>query len=214
MTTITLAPRLTKFVFTSHITFSVGWLGAVAVFLALAITGLTSQDIQLARSAYLAMELSGWFVIVPFGLASLLTGLIQAMGTKWRLFKHYWIVVKLFLTVAATILLLLHMQPIEYLAGIASETSFSTDRETGLRIQLIADAGAAILLLLATTTISVYKPWGQIRPRQKKFEGEYITQDKRQINKRTWGFYVIVGLFGLLILFIIIHLLGSGMPGH
>ncbi len=91
--------RITKLVLTSHITFSVGWLGAVAVFLALAITGLTSQNIQLARSAYMAMEMSAWFVIVPFCLASLFTGLIQALGTKWGLFKHYWIVVKLFLTI-------------------------------------------------------------------------------------------------------------------
>lgn len=211
---MTLTPRLTKFVFTSHITFSVGWLGAVAVFLALAITGLTSQNSQLARSAYLAMELSGWFVIVPFGFASLSTGLIQALGTKWGLFKHYWIVVKLFLTVAATILLLLHMQPIEYLAGIASETSFLTDQETGLRIQLIADAGAALLLLLTTTTISVYKPWGLIRPRQQRLEKQNTKQNKRPVNKRTWRFYVIVGLIGLLILFIIIHLLGGGMPRH
>jgi hypothetical protein len=209
---MTLTPRLTKFVFTSHITFSIGWFGAVAVFLVLAITGLTSQNSQLARSAYLAMELSGWFVIVPFGLASLSTGLIQALGTKWGLFKHYWIIVKLFLTVAATVLLLLHMQPIEYLAGIASETYFSTDQETGLRIQLIADAGAAILLLLATITISVYKPWGLIGPRQKKIKSENITQDKRPINKRTWGFYVII--IGLLVVFIIIHLFGGGMNGH
>ena len=199
---------------TSHLTFSVGWFGAVSVFLALAITGLTSQDTQLARSAYLAMELSGWYVILPFGLASLSTGLIQALGTRWGLFKHYWIVVKLFLTVAATILLLLHLQPISYLAGIAADTSFSTDQETGLRIQLIADAGAAILLLLAITTISIYKPWGLIRPKQNKMERQSIPPDKQLINKKTWGFYVIIGLIGLLILFIIMHLFGSSMHGH
>ena len=36
--------RLSKAILTSHITFSVGWLGAIAVFLVLAITGLTSQE--------------------------------------------------------------------------------------------------------------------------------------------------------------------------
>ncbi len=41
-----MTPRLSKFMLTSHITFSVGWLGAVVVFLALAITGLTSQNLQ------------------------------------------------------------------------------------------------------------------------------------------------------------------------
>jgi len=56
-----------------HITFSVGWLGAVAGFLTLAIAGLTSQDAQMVRAAYLAMELIGWFVIVPASLGALLT---------------------------------------------------------------------------------------------------------------------------------------------
>ncbi len=47
---MTMTPRLSKAVLTSHITFSVGWLGAVVVFLILAITGLTSQDIQTSRA--------------------------------------------------------------------------------------------------------------------------------------------------------------------
>ena len=41
------------------------------------------------RGAYLAMDLIGWFVIVPLSLASLLTGLVQALGTTWGLFRHY-----------------------------------------------------------------------------------------------------------------------------
>lgn len=160
-----LTPKLSRLVLISHITFSVGWLGAVVVFMVLAITGITSEDSQLARSAYLAMDISAWFVIVPFCLASLFSGIVQAICTKWGLFKHYWIVVKLVLTVFATILLLLHMKPISYLAGIASEASFFPSQESGLRIQMIADAGIAILLLLAITTISVYKPWGRIKMR-------------------------------------------------
>jgi hypothetical protein len=75
-------PRLRKFALTAHVTSSVGWLGAVAGFLALAVAGLTSQNAQMARAAYLAMELITWFVIVPLGLASLLTGLVQSLGTS------------------------------------------------------------------------------------------------------------------------------------
>lgn len=209
-----LTPRLSKLVLTSHITFSVGWLGAVAVFLILAITGLTSQDIQLTRSAYFSMELSGWFVIVPFCLASLSTGIIQALGSKWGLFKHYWIVVKLFLTLVATILLLLHMQPISYLAGIAADASFSNTQESGLRIQLIADAGAGILLLLATTTISVYKPWGKLQFRLPDNNQPIEKQDKKTSAKKSWGFYILIGLISLVVLFIIVHLFGGGMNRH
>src|SRR5215207_577011 len=98
-----MAPRLRKFTLTAHVAFSVGWLGAVAGFLALAIAGLTSQDAQKVRAAYLAMELIARFVIVPLNLASLLTGLVQSLGTKWGLFRHYWILVKLLITILSTI---------------------------------------------------------------------------------------------------------------
>jgi len=63
-----------KLALTTHITSSVGWLGSVAAFLALAIAGVASQESQIVRAAYLAMHPITWFVIVPLGLASLLTG--------------------------------------------------------------------------------------------------------------------------------------------
>lgn len=155
-----MAPGLRKFALTAHVTFSVGWLGAVAGFLALAVAGLTSPDAELVRAAYLAMGLTGWFVIVPLSLASLLTGLVQSLGTEWGLIRHYWILFKLLITIFATILLLVHMQPISYMAGVAAETTLSSADLRGLRIQLVADAGAALLALLVATTLSVYKPRG------------------------------------------------------
>jgi hypothetical protein len=71
-----LTPRLRKFALTAHVTASVGWLGAVVAFLALSLAGLTSQNPQTVRGAYLVMELTGWVVLVPLSLASLLTGLV------------------------------------------------------------------------------------------------------------------------------------------
>jgi ABC-type thiamin/hydroxymethylpyrimidine transport system permease subunit len=157
---MTMTPRLRKFALTAHVTSSVGWLGAVAAFLALAVAGLTSQDAQMVRAAYLAMELTGWFVIVPFSFASLVTGLVQSLGTEWGLFRHYWIQAKLLIATLATIVLLVHMQPIDYMAGAAAETSLSSADLRQVRIQLVADAGAALLVLLVATALSVYKPRG------------------------------------------------------
>lgn len=156
-----MTPRLRKFALTLHITVSVGWLGAVAAFLALAVAGLVSQDEQIIPAAYLAMELTTWYVIVPLAFASLLTGLIQALGTRWGLFRHYWVLAKLLVTILATLLLLVHTQPIRIMADIAREASLSTADAGRLQIQLVGDAGAALLALLVTTTLSVYKPPGK-----------------------------------------------------
>jgi hypothetical protein len=152
-----MTPRLRKFVLTAHVTFSVGWLGAVVAYLALAVAALTSQNAQTVRAAWIAMELTGWFVIVPFALASLLVGVVNALGTPWGLFRHYWVLVKLLLTVFATIILLLHMPTVSYFAGIAAGTNSAN--LAGLRGELI-HAGGGLLVLLVTTILSVYKPRG------------------------------------------------------
>ena len=173
-----LRPALRNFALTAHVISSVGWLGAVVAFLALAIAGLTSADAQLVRGAYVAMELTGWFVIVPLSVASLLTGLIQSLGTVWGLFRHYWVVFKLLIAVLATILLLVHMRPISYVASIAAKTTLFPAELRGLRIQLVADAGAALLVLLVATTLSVYKPRGVTPYGQRKQHEERADNKK------------------------------------
>jgi hypothetical protein len=148
---------------TAHVTVSVGSLGAVAAFLALAVAGLSSQDAQTMRGAYLAMDLTTRIVIVPLVLASLLTGVVSSLGTMWGLFRYYWVVVKLLLTVLATIVLLVQTRPIRLLADAAKGmTSFSADLR-GLQLQLVIHAAGGLLVLLVATTLSVYKPPGMTR---------------------------------------------------
>lgn len=165
---MTMTLRLRKCALTAHVTSSVGWLGAVACFLVLAIAGRTSQDAQLVRAAYLAMELTTWFVIVPLSLASPLTGLVMSLGTTWGLFRHYWVLAKVLITIPACIILLLHIQPIGHLARAVAETTLSSGDLAGMRIQLVANAGAAALVLLVATALSVYKPPGMTRYGQRK----------------------------------------------
>lgn len=155
-------PGLRKFALTAHVTTSVGWLGAVAGFLALAVAGLTSRDTLLVRAAYLAMELIAWFVIVPLSLASLLTGLVSSLGTTWGLFRHYWVLIKLLITVLSTIILLVHMQPVSYLAGVAADMTMS-GADLRPRIQMVVIGGASLVVLFVTTALSVYKPRGLTR---------------------------------------------------
>lgn len=152
-------PTLRKSALTAHVTSSVGWLGAVACFLVLATIGMTTADDRLARAAYVVLEPIGWAVIVPLSFASLVTGLIQAWGTPWGLFRHYWVVAKLLINVLATAALLVHMRPIGHLA----EAVALTDDLAGMRWQVTVDAAAAVVVLLVATALSVFKPKGRIR---------------------------------------------------
>jgi hypothetical protein len=119
---MTLTPGLRKFVLAAHLTFSIGWIGAVVAYLALGVSAVTSQDAQTVRAAWIAMELTGWFVIVPLAVAALLTGLVMSLGTPWGLFRHYWVLISLALTILATVVLLLHMPTVSSLADVARET--------------------------------------------------------------------------------------------
>lgn len=156
-------PGLGKLALTAHVTASVGWVGAVTAYLALAVAGLASQGAQTVRGAYLAMGVIASFVIVPLSLASLLTGLVQSLGTRWGLFRHYWILAKLLINLLASAALLVHMRPILYTAGVAVEKVLSRGDLRPLRIQLVVDAAAALAVLLVATALAVYKPRGVTR---------------------------------------------------
>ncbi|MEP6753633.1 MAG: hypothetical protein ABI959_12890 [Candidatus Dormiibacterota bacterium] len=156
---MTMTPGQRRFALTMHVVSSVGWFGAVAVFLALSIAGLTSHDSQMVRAEYLVMELIAWFVIVPLCVASVLTGIVSSVGTPLGLFRHYWVLIKLLLIIPSTIVLFVHMGPISLVSHVAAERALST-ADLGLQIQMVAAAGAALLVLLVVTALSVYKPRG------------------------------------------------------
>ena len=89
-----------------------------------------------------------------------------------ELFRHYWVLIKLIITALATALLLLHLQPVTHMAGIASVSDLSPTDMTGMRTQLVADAAAAILALLVTTVLSLYKPRGITKYGRMRLKGQ------------------------------------------
>jgi len=209
---MTMTPLVRKFALTAHVTSSVGWLGVVAGFLALAVAGITSQNPQMVRAAYLAMELIAWFVIVPLSLASPLTGIVQSLGTNWGLFRHYWILAKLLITIPATFVLLLHMQPIARIARVAADTTLSSADLGGLRIQLVANAGAALLVLIVATTLSVYKPQGMTRYGRKADGGDALGTGRNSTTRAQRWVYLLVIV--LVLSLVIHHLTGGGLGRH
>jgi hypothetical protein len=163
-----MSPSLRKFALTAHVTTSVGWMGAVASFIALAVAGLVSADGQTVRAVYIAMDVVARFVIVPLCFASVITGIVSSVGTEWGLFKHYWVLVKIVITIPSTIILLVHMQPISAMAQVAAETALGNHDFTRQRMQLMITAGLALIVLMVATVLSVYKPRGMTSYGQRK----------------------------------------------
>lgn len=213
-----MTPTLRKLTITAHVAFSVGWLGATAAFLVLSIAGLTSPRAEVVRGAFLSMDLISRFVIVPMCFAALVTGLVQALGTPWGLFRYYWVTLKFGLVIFATFALLVHQfavvaEAAKRVSGTATGTLFSADLGA-LKSELVRAPSLAIVLLLVVTTLGVYKPWGLTRYGQRK------QQERRKIEQQPdretrFGVKIFFAAIGVLVLFfIVLHLTGHGFQHH
>lgn len=205
--------NLRKLFLLLHTIFSVGWFGAVAVFFVLNTAALINPYNQLFRSLNFSMNLIAWYVILPFCLLSLATGIIQSLATPWGLLKHYWVAAKLILTLGATFLLVMHMPLINQTAEMTSERPSPNPGLHGLTINLFIKSGLALITLLATTTISIYKPWGKIHMRQ------YLNNDNKAMIKKDKSrlspkFYLFIGVTIVVIIFITMHLIKGRMGNH
>jgi hypothetical protein len=154
-----MAPRTRKLALVIHVGASVGWLGAVLSSLVLAVIGVASPDAALVRGIYLTLEVLGWYALIPLSIASLLTGLVQSLGTSWGLLRHYWVLVKLMMNLFATGVLLLYMQTLSFLAHAARPAANANTAQLGNPSPVLHAAGA-VVLLIAALTLSVYKPRG------------------------------------------------------
>ena len=157
-----MTPPVRKLALTVHVTASVGWAGALAVFLAHALASSMSQNDQIVRAAAVAMGLTAWLVILPLSIASLVSGLVQAFGTAWGLLRHYWVLFKLLLTGIATGVLLVKLQPISHLADTAVQAGLGSGDLIGLRTSLAVHAAGGLVVLLAAAALAIYKPEGRI----------------------------------------------------
>lgn len=160
-------PWLRKLMLTVHVLASVGWFGAAASVLALAVAALTARDT--GSALYQATEVIWRSTIIPVSVATLLTGIVQGLGTRWGLVRHYWVLTKLVITVAAVLLLALHTRSLlpalahaamDASAGVASASAHA---HGGMppRVHLVVASGGTMALLLAAASLSIFKPWGR-----------------------------------------------------
>ncbi|MGE0652294.1 MAG: hypothetical protein AB7P12_11165, partial [Alphaproteobacteria bacterium] len=154
-----MAPGLRRFVLFFHITTSVGFLGAVAAYIALAATALTAEPAG-ASAAWTASAVVAWYVVVPLAFASLIVGVVSGLGTPWGLFRYYWVLAKLFLTIVAVVVLLLQLETINFIASAALEGALPNGDHGAGGIGLLVHGVGGMVVLLIIVVLSIYKPRG------------------------------------------------------
>ena len=149
-----LSPGLRKLVLAAHALVAVGWFGIVVAKLVLELAAVTGKDAEIPEAAYLFMGLFDRALFPPMALGTLLTGIVLSVGTAWGLFRHYWIMAKLVLTVAVIV------TGVVFVGAWLEEARAAASGPAAVR--LVYASLAHLLMLGAATVISIYKPWGRI----------------------------------------------------
>jgi hypothetical protein len=212
------APALRRFTFTTHVTSSVGWLGAVFVFLALAAIGLTSQEERTVRGVYLVMAPAAWFVLVPLAHAALFSGVALSLGTPWGLIRHYWVALKLVITAFSTVILMIYMGTFRQMADLAADPV----AELGLvrNPSPLLHAILALMLLLGATVLAIYKPFAltpygtRQQMSAKSIASVPLPPMAAGEPRRRWEYVLWIAGLAILAAIIVSHLLSSGAHGH
>ena len=157
-----LAQGARRWVLAVHIAVSVGWIGAVLGYLALDVTTVASDDPSTLRASYAAMEIVALRAIVPLAVAALVTGIIISLGTRWGLFRHYWVIFSFFLTILALVVLLVETRTISAYAAIALDPTTTDAKLRALPSTLPHSIGGTIVLLVVLA-LNLWKPRGVTR---------------------------------------------------
>jgi uncharacterized membrane protein len=155
-----MSPALRRAALAVHVISSVGWIGAAFAYLALGIAAAMSEQPPTIRAAWVAMELTGWVVIVPLGVLAFLTGLVMSLGTVWGLVRHYWVIFAFVLTTVALAVLLLHMPSVTATARVARTTDDATVLQLGGDV---LHPALGLLVLMVVAVLNLYKPRGTTR---------------------------------------------------
>jgi len=158
-----LGRRARKVALIAHIVAAGAWIGIDVVLGVLVFTALLTSDTGTEALCYQALELFAVWPLIITGLATLVTGIILGLGTRYGLIKWWWVFVKLVMNVILVVLVVFLLRP-----GIADAADYGSALADGQRLDLDVSglpfppivSGAA---LLVATVLSVVKPWGRLR---------------------------------------------------
>ncbi|CCB75872.1 MULTISPECIES: hypothetical protein [Streptomycetaceae] len=152
----------------AHVVVSVGWLGTTLTLLTLAIAGATARDPATVAAAYRAMRVVADWLLPVVSVSSLVSGVALALGTRWGLARHRWVVVKFWLTLAATAASALALRLV---IGEAADAVTAGKPVGSTARTLLAAPSVALCLYTFLTAVSVLKPWGPTRRGHRRAPG-------------------------------------------
>ena len=157
-----LTSRTRKLWLLAHIVAAGLWLGIDLVLGILVTTALTTADPTTIETAYRALSMFAITPLIAVSLATFATGVVLAWGTKYGLIRYWWVATKLALNIVLTLLIIFGLsETIRTTAANASLYSLEGPPDIS---SLLAPPIVSTAALLFATVLSVFKPWGRIKP--------------------------------------------------
>lgn len=138
-----------------HVAASVGWMGAGAANVVLALTAVDAP-VAVQRSCYLMIDQIDAYLVIPLAFAALASGVLVSVLTPWGLARYWWVLVKLVLTVAV----ILYSTFGVGVWVLESIDATGLGRMSHVQPQLAYGAMANLVAFLFMTWASIAKPWG------------------------------------------------------
>jgi hypothetical protein len=140
-----------------HIATSVSWLGSAYVTLIVCLAAALSVDPAFRLGCYEVLALLNRAVNIPLAFLMLVTGFVLALGTRWGLVRHRWIVTKL----ALSVVVILANQRLTVPGVAATIVALRAGIDPGpLPVQVVGFTAGTVAVLTAVVAVAVAKPWG------------------------------------------------------
>lgn len=160
-------PRARKALTAAHVIASASWVGITAVIVAMAVVAMTTRDADVMLVTYRLMETFDLTLLPWANFAATLSGIALGIVTPWGLLRHYWVAIKLVISVSILALAFgyLHNALVSAAADAERLTTASGQAPDlgALPTAVLAGFAFALVNLLAAMLLSLYKPGGRTR---------------------------------------------------
>lgn len=154
-----LGPRSRKVWLVAHVAGSVGWLGTAYAMVVLGVVAGAADPAD-RHASFEMVHACDRYVMIPLSLVSLVTGLVVSLGTQWGVLRHYWVTVKLVVTVVAMLFATFFQS--QWVKEAIAVTAERPNADFGsLAPAMLSGSVSMVLALLFATVLSVLKPWGR-----------------------------------------------------
>jgi uncharacterized membrane protein len=148
-----------------HIVTGVSWMGTDIALAILVFGALCLDDAERIAANYLAVSYIGVIAVPVLAIAMTVSGIILSIGSGLGLLKHWWVLVKLVISLVLRVLVYAALLPELRTLPDMVEMGASADEARGqlgpTTTELLFPPIVSFTMMAVASLLSIFKPWGK-----------------------------------------------------